>query len=171
MVYGDIPHNYNDIEVLCAQSQGYHQKTRNNSGLYALANFSMISNGQEPCKFKLIRNMWGQLREMLSGKYFIFRPFKSVASSPVNDHKQTPKTSHSNTNNFWPKGHNRKELKVNLKRLEDETFLIDCKNRYEILSQLQDLRKGEQQFGLRKGKSKESNEKRAKEKRKEWYEK
>merc|ERR1712183_707084 len=37
MVYGDIPQNRDDIEVLCAQNQGYHKKTRNNSGLYALA--------------------------------------------------------------------------------------------------------------------------------------
>ena len=59
MIYGDIPNNVNDIEVVCAQSQGYHSCSRNKSGLYALSNCLMISNQQDPCKFKLSKNMRG----------------------------------------------------------------------------------------------------------------
>merc|ERR1711867_186172 len=86
MIYGDIPNNLNDIEVVCAQSQGYHSCSKNKSGLYALANFLMISNHQDPCKFKLSKNMRGQLKSMLSGPYFTLRPFEAVPISSVDHH-------------------------------------------------------------------------------------
>ena len=83
MIYGDLPNNLNDIEIVCAQNQGYHCKTRNNSGLFALANFVMITNKKDPSMYKLSRNMRGQLKSMLSSTYFVLKPFNAIEQSPT----------------------------------------------------------------------------------------
>ena len=125
MIYGDIPQNTSDIEVICAQNQGYHTKQKNNSGLFALANFLMLSHSKDPCHFKLAKNMRGQLKNMLSGPFFKLHLFSSIPLSPANQ----------SLNNIPLK----KKLTVNLKRLgDDQISFVNCSNRFSILTQLQD---------------------------------
>ena len=91
LIYGYSPQTVDKIEVICAQSQGYYTHTKNSSGLYALANFIMISNGQDPCRFKLLRDMRGQLSKMFVGNNFNIIPFNA---EPVEAKKNDLLSSH-----------------------------------------------------------------------------
>ena len=80
MIYEDVP-SLDNIEVICAQSQGY-SRTTNNSGLFALANLIMLCNDHDPKKFKLHKDMRKQLKDMLSKDPFVLKPFAVLELSP-----------------------------------------------------------------------------------------
>ena len=85
MIYGDVP-QLDEIEVICAQNQGYSH-TKNNSGLFALANLIMLFNNQDPKRFKLKKDMRKQLKNMISSIPFALKPFNAVEVPLVDDTK------------------------------------------------------------------------------------
>merc|ERR1711872_33606 len=122
----------------------------------------MVSNDQDPCHFKLCKNMRGQLKSMLSGDYFQLKPFKSILTSPKVDHGCANMTLG-------------KKLQIKLKKIEyDEDCFIECKNGFDILSQLHDLcekrsEHTEQKVHTNQGENIEQKEK-SKRKRRQRYE-
>ena len=141
MIYGDVP-QLDEIEVICAQNQGYSH-TKNNSGLFALANLIMLFNNQDPKRFKLKKDMRKQLKNMISSIPFALKPFNAVEVPLVDDtkfssgslkKKDLNKERVQNNPDEW------RSPKVSLKRLEqDKNCFFHCTNRYDILSELEDL--------------------------------
>ena len=163
MIYGEIP-QLNDIEVICPQSQGYNSNTRNNSGLYALANFIMLSNGQDPINFKLAKNMRAQLKNMITDNGCNFKLFKV---SPLDDLKFGRENIQKGKNigtNAKGKENEWRSPTLCLKKIEtDEDSFIHCNNKFDILSQLSDLKE------VYREKSKKENEERERERKKKEY--
>ena len=64
LLYGDIT----NIEVICAQHQGYNANATANCGIFVIANTIMLINGQDPCEFTLPKNMRKQFLDMVAQK-------------------------------------------------------------------------------------------------------
>ena len=69
LLYGDI----NNIEVICAQHQGYNATATANCAIFTIANTIMLLKNQDPCEYTLLKNMRKQLIDMLNAG--VFQPF------------------------------------------------------------------------------------------------
>ena len=72
LLYGDI----NNIEVICAQHQGYNATATANCAIFTIANTIMLLKNQDPCEYTLLKNMRKQLIDMLNAG--VFQPFLAI---------------------------------------------------------------------------------------------
>ena len=153
LLYGNIT----NIEVICAQHQGYKASATANCGIFAIANTIMLIKGEDPCEFTLPKNMRLQLMDMLQKK--VLRPFTTVRRAhPLSYTKERKYTQIKQNKNFtkenifkeksskepyYQTGLNEnvslKTLRVNLTKIEDDNSIFkDSTEKERVMKQMKE---------------------------------
>ena len=184
-LYGKVKKE--NINVICAQQQGYNIYERNNGGLFALANAIMLVNDQDPRHYTLSKNMRSQLKNMHQNGVLQLTPFKTsqkensveISDSNLEDKEKiedwkTPGKKRlkvvmkrlSENDEALNQISNKKQIKKLLLKYSVSNVKLNCHNRYSPLSQLKENCKENLNEKVSKRKEKYQAEENIKKKRK-----